>query len=215
MNSKVILVIGIISVLSIFSLFTITAALRQKIPHNTFTQIPSPTYLLLPSHSPTPTLSPTLLPTQGSTSNSTRNPNQEVAIDDLMRGGPDTDEDGIKNIIDNCPFGANKDQKDTDDNGVGDICEVIERAKQDLAKKLGNNITTVRIGIAAITEKDWPSPCWLGTTPDQTTVDNGAGCAPTNTPGYEVTFIVWDMDGKRYLYHTDKERSFLFVREVK
>ncbi len=36
----------------------------------------------------------------------------------------DTDNDGVADAIDNCPFVANPDQADADGNGVGDACEV-------------------------------------------------------------------------------------------
>ncbi len=36
---------------------------------------------------------------------------------------PDTDDDGVIDNIDNCPLVANADQDDTDEDGVGDICD--------------------------------------------------------------------------------------------
>lgn len=36
---------------------------------------------------------------------------------------PDTDEDGLFDFIDNCPNTANKDQKDFNKNGIGDVCD--------------------------------------------------------------------------------------------
>jgi hypothetical protein len=38
----------------------------------------------------------------------------------------DTDKDGIANIEDNCPRKANPDQKDSDGDGIGDVCEETE-----------------------------------------------------------------------------------------
>ncbi|RKX25434.1 MAG: hypothetical protein DRP45_05925 [Candidatus Zixiibacteriota bacterium] len=35
----------------------------------------------------------------------------------------DSDEDGVLNTIDNCPYDANADQLDTDDDGYGDVCD--------------------------------------------------------------------------------------------
>jgi hypothetical protein len=37
--------------------------------------------------------------------------------------GADTDGDGVPDYKDNCPFISNKDQKDTNNDGVGDVCE--------------------------------------------------------------------------------------------
>jgi hypothetical protein len=38
-------------------------------------------------------------------------------------GDPDSDQDGVPNSIDNCPFAANPDQTDTDGDGIGDVCD--------------------------------------------------------------------------------------------
>ena len=40
--------------------------------------------------------------------------------------GLDTDNDGITNIFDNCPFVSNVNQEDWDQNGLGDACDLIE-----------------------------------------------------------------------------------------
>ncbi len=37
--------------------------------------------------------------------------------------GPDTDNDGLDNHLDNCPSISNPDQKDVDSNNVGDVCD--------------------------------------------------------------------------------------------
>ncbi|WP_439130168.1 choice-of-anchor B family protein [Polaribacter sp.] len=41
----------------------------------------------------------------------------------------DDDNDGIANSIDNCPDVANPNQEDTNNNGVGDVCEIITNNK--------------------------------------------------------------------------------------
>jgi len=50
-------------------------------------------------------------------------------IDD---GCPDSDEDGVSNAIDNCPYLANVDQVDVNRNGIGDACEVPPSPPQNL-----------------------------------------------------------------------------------
>jgi hypothetical protein len=50
-----------------------------------------------------------------------------VILDDLVVDGlpddDDDDNDGILDIVDNCPLAANADQLDTDNDGVGDVCD--------------------------------------------------------------------------------------------
>ncbi len=41
----------------------------------------------------------------------------------------DADDDGVPNGCDNCPLVANPDQSDSNDNGVGDVCEMPGRAQ--------------------------------------------------------------------------------------
>lgn len=44
---------------------------------------------------------------------------------------PDTDKDGIPDSTDNCPRYANADQKDSDGDGLGDICEEVDPKDRD------------------------------------------------------------------------------------
>jgi hypothetical protein len=39
----------------------------------------------------------------------------------------DTDRDGIADVVDNCPLDPNPQQRDTDGNGVGDVCDCVPR----------------------------------------------------------------------------------------
>ena len=49
-----------------------------------------------------------------------------IVIPEIPEVVVDLDEDGIKDSLDNCPGIANPDQKDTDEDGIGDVCDTIE-----------------------------------------------------------------------------------------
>ena len=42
---------------------------------------------------------------------------------------PDSDYDGVPDITDNCPHNYNPSQQDTNNNGIGDACEVISETE--------------------------------------------------------------------------------------
>ncbi len=44
---------------------------------------------------------------------------------------PDDDNDGIDDVIDNCPWDANELQADCDEDGVGDVCELLDGTQVD------------------------------------------------------------------------------------
>jgi hypothetical protein len=48
--------------------------------------------------------------------------NQEYHVR-LVRDDPDTDNDGVADSVDNCPFVSNPDQRDSDGDGIGDTCD--------------------------------------------------------------------------------------------
>jgi len=76
-----------------------------------------------------------------------------------VRADTDTDDDGIINILDNCPTVANSDQTDTDGDGLGDVCE----------DTLGNDLDDDGI-------KDDIDNCQNNYNPDQQDTDgNGIG----------------------------------------
>ena len=84
----------------------------------TVTSTPSPTRktaTLTPTRTVTPTgtATPTVKPPATKTATATRTPSP----------GGDLDQDGVPDIIDNCPGIANPDQRDTDADGRGDACD--------------------------------------------------------------------------------------------
>jgi len=117
------------------------------------------------------------------------NPLNELSFEDATRLSPDTDGDGLVNIQDNCVFVPNPDQKDSDGDGLGDACVVVELAKQDLAHRLNINAAVYGLGPSSIEEADWSD----------------------NTPGYKITFTVTGLKGQKHLYYTDKTSQFRYA----
>jgi len=105
-----------------------------------------------------------------------------MSLEDALALSPDTDEDGVPNIVDNCPFLTNKNQEDLDSDGVGDVCRVLELAEEDLAARLGSRPAVLGIGPEKIESVEWPNGC-LG-------VPSAKPCVPGLVPGYRVVFHV-------------------------
>jgi hypothetical protein len=55
----------------------------------------------------------------------------EVFGQEFQAASSDRDKDGIPDSEDNCPDVINRDQKDSDGNGIGDACQAVSRAPQD------------------------------------------------------------------------------------
>jgi len=58
--------------------------------------------------------------------------------DDNNTVGDDADNDSVSDNDDNCPNDANEDQKDTDNDGVGDVCDSLAVAKEVCDEKDNN-----------------------------------------------------------------------------
>jgi len=130
----------------------------------------------------------------------------ELSLYDVLTMSPDFDGDGLTSFLDNCPFVPNADQIDSDGDGVGDVCYVLELAKEDLAGRLDGNSAVLGIGIDQITEMVWPDAC-LG-------LSSLEPCAQVETPGYRLILRVTRAAGQKYLYHTDKIENFQLVGPV-
>ncbi|HEY4509793.1 MAG TPA: thrombospondin type 3 repeat-containing protein [Candidatus Paceibacterota bacterium] len=131
--------------------------------------------------------------------------NQEgLDIEKLEKYGPDDDNDGVGNSNDNCPFVPNPKQEDTNGDGVGNACHVLELAKEDLAIRLSGNAAVLGIGIEKVEEVFWSNSCLGSPNP-------GENCAEVITPGYRVVFEVSRKGGAQYVYHTNQVDMFRFV----
>ncbi len=73
--------------------------------------------------------------TQNATPSTTKTTVQELDADSVMNAakGVDFDGDGYSNYDDNCPEYANPDQKDSNHDGIGDLCSgldyIVKKAK--------------------------------------------------------------------------------------
>lgn len=76
-----------------------------------------------------------------------------MAFDDFTFGhlvaGIDTDNDGIPDSIDNCPFIYNPDQADSNGNGVGDVCDSCEEPTGVVATRLSPTTAQIEMDDAS------------------------------------------------------------------
>ena len=128
---------------------------------------------------------------------------QGVDIEEAVKTSPDTDGDGVVNVLDNCVLIPNADQADRDEDGVGDACHVIKLAKDDLAARLGSLASVLGIETEA-TNVVWPDSC-LG-------VPSSDGCAPGEVRGYRL--VLTPSPDQAYLYHTDMIETFVLVGPI-
>ena len=127
----------------------------------------------------------------------------ELNFSDLATASPDSDGDGVSNLVDNCAYFPNADQADSDGDGVGDACHVMELAREDLGVRLGSVAAVLGIRVVEARDIVWRDSC-LGSVSDE-------GCTLGQIPGYRLVLSVSRARGATFLYHTDKIDSFRFV----
>lgn len=127
-----------------------------------------------------------------------------IGFQDALRISPDTDKDGVRDFLDNCPDIANPLQEDSDLNGVGDACHVIEVAMEDLANRLGSTPLALGIRPVEISKLVFPDTCFG-------LALHGRICEVKETPGYRLSLKTSNSSSREFLYYTDLFSSFVFV----
>lgn len=126
----------------------------------------------------------------------------ELNFSDLATASPDSDGDGVSNLVDNCAYFPNADQADSDGDGVGDACHVMELAREDLGVRLGSVAAVLGIRVVEARDIVWRDSC-LGLVSE--------GCTLGEISGYRLVLSVSRAKGATFLYHTDKVGAFRFV----
>src|SRR3989344_1093768 len=100
-------------------------------------------------------------PTKFETQTSQQNPLKELTYEEARSLSPDTDEDGIINIDDNCITVKNPKQEDSNEDGVGDACSglsfQVEIVTQDLAVRL--KVSKSDVSLVEAKETTWSNIC--------------------------------------------------------
>ncbi len=144
-----ILLFGSFFILIVFLGVSIAGTPRTMINNGTISLSPSPTPICPPQRTPQPD----------------GYPPSEMDVEDALNsslGSIDLDEDGVRNICDNCIFAPNTNQADTNSNGIGDACDPVTNGLADLAITMAESADPVQRGTAfdyiVTIRNDGPSP---------------------------------------------------------
>lgn len=109
-----------------------------------------------------------------------------ITIEEARELSLDTDGDGVLDVEDNCPFVVNPDQKDSNGDGVGDACSIIDLKPRDNKNVVYAHSSRVPVAILATAE-----------VPDVKTIDQStARLRGTGGQTWELALIKRPTDGK-------------------
>ena len=135
----------------------------------------------------------------------------------------DDDNDGIINFNDNCAYIANADQKDSDYDGKGDVCDVslwslTAYANSSLSRTQGYEFLGA---VSSTTAKKFAIAIWSSTKDVKLDGKNFAvnltdsGCSITKSPngfyGNKFCFVIQDIS-KDWLLRVDEQQAFIDLR---
>jgi len=103
----------------------------------------------------------------------------------------DSDGDSVPNFADNCPFTYNHSQEDSDDDGVGDSCDVCPHHPED----------------------DCCNPMWSNNAPQVTSAPS-ISVAPGETFNYTTTAVDSDCDGTELILSIEDAPSWSVINGV-
>ena len=112
----------------------------------------------------------------------------------------DADNDGLVDASDNCPFVSNPDQIDSNGNGRGDACRIVDITKLVLGTYLGlpeEDSQELEILTVLVEEVIWPNSCF------GSRIAKTEGCEQREIPGYLIT-LRFPMAEQDYLFRTGR-----------
>jgi hypothetical protein len=142
-----------------------------------------------PSDSTSPVESPTPPPVVSPTPSPSTEPTNPGLFPQFP-GGDDSDRDGVPDTYDNCPSAVNYDQKDSDGDGKGDVCDNVSAGVEEYRPlPLGRSSESTGIVEPRLSDNvgDLIAPPTVTPTPTPTPPADGTGIALGPLPGTIVT----------------------------